>query len=70
MTKGYSKKIDDMTKTKRNDSVMVGTALLGAILTFASAGGLTAVQGVIAGGATRIIFSEVSHQGDAESQPC
>ena len=51
-------KIDDITK-KTELFRMVGTALLGAILTVTSAGGLTAAQGVIAGGATRIIFSEV-----------
>lgn len=50
-------KIDDITK-KTELFRMVGTALLGAILTVTSAGGLTAAQGVIAGGATRIILSE------------
>ena len=49
--------IQDITK-QTEFFRMVGTALLGAILTWSSAGGLTAAQGVIAGGATKVALNE------------
>ncbi len=49
--------IQDITK-QTEFFRMVGTALLGAILTWSSAGGLTAAQGVIAGGATKVVLNE------------